>query len=93
MVAEVMTSHGLSQRRACGLIGITRRTFRRAPGKDRNRLLRQRLRELAEERRRWGCPMLKLLKLYRLMHLFMRPAAISPPGELVVEHNVGSAGR
>jgi putative transposase len=61
MVAEVMTSHGLSQRRACGLIGITRRTFRRAPGKDRHRLLRQRLRELAEERRRWGCPMLYLM--------------------------------
>jgi hypothetical protein len=58
MVAEVMTTHHLSQRRACGLIGITRRTFRRAPGEDRNRLLRQRLRELAEERRRWGCPLL-----------------------------------
>ena len=58
MVAEVMTTHRLSQRRACGLIGITRRTFRRAPGEDRIRLLRQRLRELAEERRRWGCPML-----------------------------------
>jgi putative transposase len=52
MVAEVMTTHRLSQRRACGLIGITRRGFRRAPGEDRNRLLRQRLRELAEERRR-----------------------------------------
>jgi len=58
MVTEVMTTQGLSQRRACGLIGITRRTFRRAPGEDRNRLLRQRLRELAEERRRWGCPLL-----------------------------------
>jgi putative transposase len=61
MVAEVMTTHRLSQRRACGLIGITRRAFRRAPGEDRNRLLRQRLRELAEERRRWGCPMLYLM--------------------------------
>jgi len=61
MVAEVMTTHRLSQRRACGLIGITRRTFRRAPGEDRNRLLRQRLRELAEERRRWGCPLLYLM--------------------------------
>jgi putative transposase len=29
--------------------------------KDRNRGLRQRLRELAEERRRWGCPMLYLM--------------------------------
>jgi transposase InsO family protein len=56
-----MTAHSLSQRRACGLIGITRRAFRRAPGADRNRLLRQRLRELAEERRRWGCPMLYLM--------------------------------
>jgi hypothetical protein len=29
-----------------------------------------------------------MLKLYRLKYMFMRPAAISPPGELVVEHNV-----
>ena len=61
MVTEVMSNHGLSQRRACGLIGITRRGFRRAPGEDRNRRLRQRLRELAEERRRWGCPLLYLM--------------------------------
>jgi hypothetical protein len=33
MVAEVMTTHRLSQRRACGLTGITRPGFRRAPGK------------------------------------------------------------
>jgi putative transposase len=61
MVAEVMTTHALSQRRACGLIGITRRSLRRAPAEDRNDELRQRLRELAEERRRWGCPMLYLM--------------------------------
>src|SRR5690242_13855676 len=61
MVTEVMTTHGLSQRRACGLVGITRRAFRRAPGEAHNRLLRQRLRELAEERRRWGCPLLYLM--------------------------------
>jgi putative transposase len=54
MVVEVMTSHALSQRRACGLIGITRRGLKRAPAEDRNLGLRQRLRELAEERRRWG---------------------------------------
>jgi putative transposase len=58
MVAEVIATHGLSQRRACGLIEITRRSFRHAPTPDRNRDLRQRLRALAEERRRWGCPML-----------------------------------
>jgi putative transposase len=61
MVAEVMTTHRLSQRRAGGLIGITRRALRRAPGEDRHRRLRQRLRELAEERRRWGYPLLYLL--------------------------------
>jgi putative transposase len=58
MVAEVMAVHQLSQRRACGLMGITRRTFRHAAAEDRNRELRERLRSLAEERRRWGCPML-----------------------------------
>ena len=58
MVAYLMTSHELSQRRACGLIGIARRSLRRVPAPDRNEQLRQRLRALAEERRRWGCPML-----------------------------------
>lgn len=58
LVKEAMTSHGLSQRRACGLVGITRRSYRRVATVDRNRELRERLRALAEERRRWGCPML-----------------------------------
>ena len=58
MVTYVMTSQDLSQRRDCGLIGITRRSLRTAPAPDRNEQLRQRLRALAEERRRWGCPML-----------------------------------
>ena len=58
MVAEVIAMHGLSQRRACGLIEITPRSIRRPPGPDRNQELRERLRALAEERRRWGCPML-----------------------------------
>jgi putative transposase len=61
MVREAMTTHDLSQRRACGLIGITRRGLQCAPTEDRNRKLRQRLRELAEQRRRWGCPMLYLM--------------------------------
>jgi len=58
MVVELMATHQLSQRRACGLIGITRRSLRHRPSEDRNRALRERLRALAEERRRWGCPML-----------------------------------
>lgn len=60
-MAEAMDCHGLSQRRACGLVGITRRSFRRVAAVDRNRELRERLRVLAEERRRWGSPMLYLV--------------------------------
>ena len=58
MVAEMITQHGLSERRACGLMEITRRSFRCEPAPDRNQELRERLRALAEERRRWGCPLL-----------------------------------
>jgi putative transposase len=59
MVTEVMAQHHLSQRRACGLIGITRRAFgREPPGSDRDYGLRQRLRALAEIHHRWGSPML-----------------------------------
>jgi putative transposase len=61
MVAEVMTPHALSERHACELLGITRRGFQRAPAPDRHLHLRQRLREWAEERRRWGCPLLYLM--------------------------------
>ena len=42
----------LSERRACGLMAITRRSFRHEPALDRNRELREHLRALAEERRR-----------------------------------------
>jgi putative transposase len=58
MVAEVMTDHHLSQRRACGLIGITRRGFRHPPRPDGDQQLRQRLRAQAAIHRRWGCPLL-----------------------------------
>jgi hypothetical protein len=46
MVAQVIATHGLSQRRACGLIEITRRSFRRPPRSDRNQ-------------RRYLCPILR----------------------------------
>jgi putative transposase len=58
MVAEMITNHGLSERRACGLMEITRRSFRCEVAPDRNRALRERQHALAEERRRWGCPLL-----------------------------------
>ena len=51
-----MALFGRSQRRICSLIGIQRSTYH-YPVKTRNdERLRHRLRELAQKRRRWGCP-------------------------------------
>ena len=54
---------GLSERRACCLIGLDRSTHRYQRRADRNGELRQRLRELAEQRRRFG---------YRRLHVLLR---------------------
>lgn len=54
---------GLSERRACKLIGIARASHRYQPRPDTNMELRKRLRELAEERRRFG---------YRRLHVLVR---------------------
>ena len=53
---------GLSERRACDLIGLDRSTHRYRRRADRNVELRQRLRELAEQRRRFG---------YRRLHVLL----------------------
>jgi putative transposase len=53
---------GLSERRACSLIGLDRSTHRYQRRADRNGELRQRLRELAEQRRRFG---------YRRLHVLL----------------------
>jgi putative transposase len=48
--------HGLSRRRACRLVGIARSLAERAPKRAREHArLRERLRALAGERRRFGC--------------------------------------
>lgn len=54
-MAFVIQSLGLSQRRACRLIGLGRNTVRYEPQPDRDGPLRERLKELAEQRRRSGC--------------------------------------
>lgn len=54
---------GLSERRACRLIGLDRSTHRYLPRMNQNGELRQRLRELAEQRRRFG---------YRRLHVLLR---------------------
>jgi putative transposase len=53
-VARVIERHGFSQRRACRLMGIDHSTLRYQSKRPDDGPLRQRLRELAQERRRFG---------------------------------------
>jgi len=57
----VKEGFGLSQRRASSLIGLSRNTLRYEAKEDKDGALRERLRELAEERRRFGCRRLHIL--------------------------------
>ena len=57
----VQTAYTASQRRACVALGVSRSTVRRPPSQDRDAELRRRLRELAEERRRFGVQRLHIL--------------------------------
>jgi putative transposase len=54
-------AHGLSERRACGLVGMTRSSCRYAGRRAEMDGLRGRLRELAQERRRFGYRRLTVL--------------------------------
>jgi len=81
-----MERHGLSQRHACRLVGMDRSTLRYQGKRRDDRALRQRLRELAAERRRFGYRRLgwmlareghtmnhkKLYRLYREERLMVR---------------------
>lgn len=51
----VRKSFGLSARRSCRLIGLSRKTLRYQKRPDKDEPVRKRLRELAEQRRRSGC--------------------------------------
>lgn len=63
-MALAQKEHGLSRRRACRLIGIARSVVERDPRRARNEeRLRERLRTLAGERRRFG---------YRRLHELLR---------------------
>jgi putative transposase len=77
VVKQVITDHGYSERRACRLISVDRTAFQYRPQRPEDAGVRARLRELANERRRFGyrrlAVMLKrdglrmnLKKVYRL---------------------------
>jgi putative transposase len=60
-VSYTVESFGLSIRRSCRLVGMWRATYAyQSKGKD-DEVLRSRLRELAEQRRRFGCPRLHVM--------------------------------
>jgi putative transposase len=85
-VARLVEQRGLSQGRACRLVGLNRSSMHYRPRRPDDSLLRQRLRELAAERRRFGYRRLgwllereghvlnrkKLYRLYRQEKLMVR---------------------
>ena len=56
-----ITTFGLSNRKACNLIGLWRATYRYRHRKADDDTLRARLRELADQRRRFGCHRLHVI--------------------------------
>lgn len=59
---------GYSQRRACGLVGMEPRVYRYRSSRPHDAGLRERLRELAAERRRFG---------YRRLHLLLKREGVA----------------
>jgi len=62
-VAHLVKGHGMSERRACRVIGCCRMTMRYEVVRRDDPALRERLKELAKARRRFG---------YRRLHVFLR---------------------
>jgi len=78
-VTWAISNKGYSQRRACGLVGLDPKTYRYRARRSDDAPLRQRLRDLASQRRRFGYRRLHILikregvrvnhkKLFRLYH-------------------------
>lgn len=53
-VVHAREEHGLSERRTCSLVGVSRTVIRYEPARPDDGALRERLREQAAERRRFG---------------------------------------
>ncbi|WP_447952324.1 IS3 family transposase [Sphingopyxis chilensis] len=62
-VAHLQACHGMSERRACRVIDADRRSVRYRSTRDDDAELREKLRELANQRRRFG---------YRRLHILLR---------------------
>jgi putative transposase len=62
-VAHLVASHGMSERRACKAIGTCLTTIRYETGRPDDAVLRERMRAIAHERRRFG---------YRRLHVLLR---------------------
>jgi hypothetical protein len=91
-VAHLQTCHGMSERRACRVIGADRKSVRYRSTRDDDAELREKLRELANQRRRFGYRPLDILlrregvminrkKTQRIYHeepLGSSPAAAQP---------------
>ena len=60
-VTHAVTSLGRSIRKACLLVGLSRASYDYKPIADRDDKLRERIRELANQRRRFGCPRIHIL--------------------------------
>ena len=58
---QVIDDHGYTERRACRLIGVDRTAFQYRPRRPDDAGVRERLRELANERRRFGYRRLALM--------------------------------
>ena len=67
-VAYLQTTLGMSERRACGVVGADRKSVRYRPCRADDGDLRSRLCELAQQRRRFG---------YRRLHILLRRDGIT----------------
>jgi putative transposase len=60
-VEKLMGDHGFSERRACRLIGVDRSAWQYNPLRGQDDTVRVRMREIANERRRFGYRRLAIL--------------------------------
>ena len=83
-VAHLRFAFGMSERRACRTIGCVRMTVRYRCRRPDDAALRQRLRALADERRRFGYRRLHVREGFTVNHRTVRQASVLSPPVLLV---------